>query len=143
MNPVNQIFTEAFDKCSDFLPYNKEWSNQVGHLDNAVYGEHAPKIEYGRMVRSCSPGGRRILIIGTRLGNLVVFDRFTNQDKDEKDQGKAIFIKNCTSALIEGGWFSDISMTTFDMELAVGTEDMVNLGRRMEMLYSSFKKLTT
>lgn len=140
MNEVNVVFTEAFNKCTKEIPFVKEWSNGTGLFDYAVYGDRAPKLGNGELVKSVSPGGRRILFVGTRLGNLVVFDRFAEQAPGQKAAGKAVFVRNTTSVINEGGWFSEIALDDYEMELAVGSDDKVNLGKRMDMLWSAFRK---
>lgn len=62
-------------------PFNIKWSNGTGYHDGAVRGEHAPKLKEGEMVKSITDKGRKIVMMGTSHGgNIVVFDRYTNED---------------------------------------------------------------
>lgn len=140
MNEVNDVFSRAFNSCTKEIPFKKDWSNGTGYFDFAVYGEHAPKLANGELVRSISPGGRRLLIVGTRLGNLVVFDRFAEQAAGQKGDHNAVFVRNTTSIINEGGWFSESALDDYEMEIAVGAGDQINLGKRLEMLWSAFRK---
>lgn len=136
----NEIFTTAFEDCKKEIPFVKEWSNSTGYFDYAVYGGNAPKLANGEMIKSCTPGGRRILIIGTRLGNLAVFDRFKDQRPGEPGAEKAVFVYNCTSAIKVGAWFSQGSLGEYEMGTAVGDHGEGNLGWRIEQLASALKK---
>ncbi len=138
-NVENEIFTAAYNACEKVIAYNPLWSNEVGMHDYAVYGEHAPKLRNEEMVKACTSGGRRLLIIGTRLGNLVVFDRFKDQLPGEAAADKAVFVYNCTSAISLGAWFSRGSLGEFEMGTAVGDQGEGNLGWRINQLYSAMK----
>lgn len=60
------------------IPYSEAWENGTGYLDGAVAGADAPVVAVGEIVGTATPAGRPILIIGTELGNVVVFKRYTN-----------------------------------------------------------------
>lgn len=146
MNEVNEIFTKAYQGCKRELPFNPAWSNGTGYLDFAVYSKEgqltAPKLANGEMVRSNTSQegkGRRIIIIGTRLGNMVIFDRFTDQDEGQKDEDHAIFVYNATTTLKNGGWFSSGALDVWSMETAVGDNVDKNIGWRIEQLASAMK----
>lgn len=146
MNEINQVFTKAYNECKRDLPFNPEWSNGTGYFDFAVYSKQgvitAPKLGNGEMARSnttADGSGRRILIIGTRLGNMVVFDRFTEQGENQKDAARAIFVYNTTTSLKNGGWFNSGALDVWGMEIAVGDGADKNIGWRLEQLASAMK----
>ena len=68
-------FATAFDSASKTVDYNSAWANGTGYLDFAVLGESAPVLIPGETARSVCDKGRRIVIVGTRLGNVVMFER--------------------------------------------------------------------
>lgn len=140
MNEANEVFTAVFNSPVKQIEFQKDWSNGTGYFDFAVYGENAPKLANGELVKCVTPGGRRVLMVGTRLGNLVVFDRFAEQAPGKKGASKAVFVRNTTSVINEGGWFSESKLDSFEMEIAVGGGDQVNLGQRIEMLWSALRK---
>lgn len=140
MNDQNELFTNAFNKITKTIPFKREWSNQTGQFDFAVYGEYAPVIGNGQAVKSLTPSGRRLIIIGTRLGLLVVYDRYANQQPGGDKASKAIFARNTTSAVEGGGWFHQPIFDDIEMAVAVGDESGENLGRRIEQLHSALKK---
>lgn len=79
ITPVAAIFAAQFSKTKA-VPFNPKWANGTGHFDQAVIGEHAPMMVDGDIVCSEDPKGRKIIIIGTPLGNVVVFQRYSNRD---------------------------------------------------------------
>ena len=82
------IFARTFERAQR-IPYDQKWENHKGYFSNAVIGEAAPVIEHGEVVSSISETGRRIIIIGTRFGNVVIFDRYANNEV-------GIFVSNAT-----------------------------------------------
>lgn len=139
INPeTKKIFDDGYDRCTIDLPFNPNWSNGTGLFDYAVYGEHAPTIPIGQMARSATPSGRKLIIIGTRLGNVVVFERQVVGKKETTQT----YCYQSTSNVTQGGWFFDMKLDEIEMELAVGDGDGFNIGRRIDALWTSMKKTT-
>lgn len=83
---MSKIFNDAFADLTinaDILPFNPLWSNGTGYFDNAVDGRHAPALAEGRVVTSVQTTengtGRRLIMIGTCYGNVVLFDRYNGE----------------------------------------------------------------
>lgn len=133
-----QLFDTAFSRIEYVLEYNPKWSNGMGMYDYAIYGEHAPRVASGKMARSSSPSGRRIILIGSRLGTIVIFERVTGTAKKPVI---TIHIQT-TSQLKEGGWFSSQEPDDYELDLALGDERRPNLGQRIDSLYMAMKKQT-
>lgn len=76
------------------IAYNPAWANGTGYFDFAVKGEHAPALENGQVVKSVDEQGRKILIVGFTLGNIVVFER-----RVQKEGVVAIYVINRPRAL--------------------------------------------
>lgn len=76
-----QIFNNAYDKAP-VIEFNEEWNNGTGYYDFAVYGEAAPMLAVGEVVAALSPmpDNRKLLMIGTPVGNVVVFQRYTDNN---------------------------------------------------------------
>jgi len=82
MGANGRIFTETFNNEAVVeIQFNPSWTNGTDYLDHAVEGEHAPVLRPGQMVKATDPRGRRIIIIGTRKGNVAVFDRYSGQSE--------------------------------------------------------------
>lgn len=138
-NEAHDIFTDAYERITTSLPFDKEWSNGMSHFDKAIYGPNAPKLVYGEMKKSATPGGRRIIFVGTRLGTVAVYDRFTENDGTSR---RSVFYIDTTAAIDEGGWFSQRYVNDYEMALAVGDGDDCNIGWRIEQIYSALKRST-
>lgn len=137
---ANQVFTQVFNNIKNEIPFNKEWSNGSGYFDHAITGPHAVKIKNEEIIKSVTPGGRRIIFIGTRLGTIAVFDRFTEQENKDNE---AVFVHNTTSAVSQGCWFSNTALTESELLLLLGEYGYTgeyNLGWRIEQLFSAMKK---
>ena len=132
-NIVNDLFTKAFEKARK-IDFNNKWSNGTGYFDHAVAGEDAPKgVGNGKMLASCTPTGRRILIIGTRLGNAVVFQRYDDRDD--------VFVYNIPQELKRGFCLFDGRLDELNMIKLVGDGMAVrNIGDRLDDLYVAIKR---
>jgi hypothetical protein len=78
INPM-ALFFKRYDEVQTEIPYNPKWENGTGYLDYIVKDE-APQVEIGAAVKCITPLGRKILIVGTRLGNVAVFQRYNNRE---------------------------------------------------------------
>lgn len=60
------------------IEHDPEWENDEGNYVHAVYGMFAPTLSAGEMRKSISPNNRKIILVGTRYGNVVMFQRYSN-----------------------------------------------------------------
>lgn len=131
------FYHSEFVKAS--VAYDPEWA-EGSYMNGAVDAE-IPEIEIGEIARSVFPGEnkRRILIIKTRFGNLVLFERYTPTAEGRLsgpivcNQPRLVRLSEmfrCTSALtiqdlvdaLGDGWCHD------------------NLGLRLEAFFGSVKR---
>lgn len=63
------------------IEYNPDWNNGTGYFNGAVNAE-LPELEIGEVGRckAPAPNNRRILIVKTQFGNVVVFERYTPKE---------------------------------------------------------------
>lgn len=114
-NSQGKVFKEAFNSLLNKgreIPFNPEWSNSTGYYDYVVRGEAAPILAPGEIACSRSNNDRRLIIVGTRMGNACVFDRYSGQD----DGG--VYVSNTPSgmvfeALLPIGSVGEITMIRF------------------------------
>lgn len=141
MNNVNKVFTAVYDECTVELPFQKEWSNGKGYFSPAVESQCKPVLANGEVVKSITPGGRRLIFIGTRLGNICVYDRFTDQKVNEKNCEVAVFAFDCTTTFYKHdkdldwtyNWASTEAIDDTKMISLVGNiATSVNIGLRLE-----------
>lgn len=81
---MSEVFNTAFNTLSStgsVIPFNPAWANGTGYFDHAVDGKHAPTLAPGQIAASTQaegPGqGRRLILIGTGFGNVVLFTRYS------------------------------------------------------------------
>ena len=135
---AHDLFVEQFSKLTQEIEFNPKWSNGVGFFDFAVHGEHAPTVPRGTAMKSTAPGGRRLIVIGTRLGNVVVFERTVATP----GKAKPHIVYNAPSVITNGGWIYEPlkPLEEFSLENLIGSIDHVNIGRQLEDLFSAMKK---
>ena len=112
---ANEIFTTAYSKITKTIPFNEKWNNGTGYFDGAFKGEYAPVVEPGQLVKSIDPDGRRIIIVGTRLGNIVVFDRYSNWEQN------TVFVYQATKEVRALKYFDGFRLGESDLLLLLGS----------------------
>lgn len=70
---MSTIFNKAFAKAIQ-IPFNPSWAKGSDRFDNAVNGEYAPKLKAGELAKSTDQYDRRIILLGTPKGNVIVFN---------------------------------------------------------------------
>lgn len=74
---ANAFVTECVAKRP--IEFNPNWVNESdGYFDRAVKGKHAPVLELGVQYHCVDKDGRNVMLIGTELGNVIVFQRTAN-----------------------------------------------------------------
>lgn len=77
-------FNEMFTFVTKEIPFNPEWNNGTGYYDGACKGSDKVVLESGEMAKCISPmpNNRKMIFVGTPVGTVVVFERFSGGDKD-------------------------------------------------------------
>lgn len=77
---IGRLFDRHWSEATP-IEFNRNWANGTGYFDHAVRGEHAPVLKAGEIVcaKAPLPDNRKILIIGTPCGNVVLFRRYTTR----------------------------------------------------------------
>lgn len=100
------------------IEYNPNWGNGTGYYDFAVSGQHAPSLNVGQQVAALSDNGRRIIITGTPVGNLVVFQRYSDRDD--------IITFNASRHFDSLKLNGNRRLTVSEVEMFIGTDDCVD-----------------
>lgn len=137
---VKQSFDGAFEQVKEKLidssvgpvSYNPEWENGTGYFDNAVT---LNRLSPGEMACSQCPKGRKILLIGTRLGNCVVFYRYSNDDGAQI----AYNVPHEVEKLLD---LSKSRLYADNIDLVLGDADeyrewLPNIGHRLEDVFNA------
>jgi hypothetical protein len=71
------FFLEKFNATKRILPFSTDWKNGDGHFYNLVNGKaYSDMLKPGETARSKDDQDRRMILIGTRLGPVVVYQRY-------------------------------------------------------------------
>lgn len=139
------VFEKAFSKAAP-IHYDGRWANGTGYLNSFCqnsrkFNPAAPSLEEGEAVSFTDNLGRRAVGIGTRFGNIVVFERHSPKfsEIDEPIRGR-IFVYNATSEFRELGL--NISSTTLseqDLIYLLGDEWVDNIGIKLANMAKCFE----
>ena len=71
---ANEFFVMVWNAIGTVVNYSESWKNGTGYLDNGV---NVPVLK-GEMVKFTDEYDRKGILIGTRFGTVVVFQRFSD-----------------------------------------------------------------
>lgn len=77
-NYVAQEFNKRFEQITPELEFNPSWHNGTGYFDRAVTEAKLPP---GHEAKTVADDGRKIILIGTRSGTCVVFERELSENR--------------------------------------------------------------
>jgi len=75
INSMSERFEEVYH-YAEKMEYNSSWSDGGEYLSGAV----KTPLKSGVVMASVCPKGRKILLIGTPVGTVVVFERYVNNN---------------------------------------------------------------
>ena len=75
------LFENTFTKIKRVLEFNKEWSDGQGGFGPAVSHSDFQCLYPGEIVKSETPGKRRMIIVGTTYGPAIIYERYMPRDK--------------------------------------------------------------
>lgn len=128
----NSTFTRAYDTITNVIPFNPEWKNATGYLDGAV----KVKLDAGQTAKSYDDFNRRIILVGTPVGTIVLFDRHTGNDNPEKEN--IVVVLNRPHHLI--GVIDEGSQSDDDFIRIVGYSPVSNIGTVLRGLVGAANK---
>lgn len=80
-NTVCSEFTRAFKHVEKEVAFSPAWiRGHNGYWNGAVMGLMAPSLAVGEVVKTMDDFGRRAIFIGSKKGNIVLFDRYRPTD---------------------------------------------------------------
>lgn len=130
---VSKEFNDKFETITNNIAFDPAWKNGTGYFDHAV--EKDLGLRDGDLGRSTDEHGRRIILIGTMFGNVVLFERFA-PDQDEDGERSSFIVRNLPNHVrkLEGGAFPH-QMDSNLMFYYLGDN---NIGTRLKNLMKSF-----
>lgn len=128
---IEKAFEYSLLKIKESVAFNPEWRSDNGYFENAI---NFP-VECGKVVKSvCSFSDRRLILVGTPLGTVVVFERFA-----PKTGQKFVLIHNSHKDLAPMLGSGGLSMAQFS--LVVTSWDIEeNIGSYLGKLYGAMQK---
>lgn len=79
---MSKHFDEVYAAVTTTLAFDKGWKNDTGYLDKFVHADVG--LRPGDMAKFIDDYGRRAVAVGTRHGNVVVFERYLPTAPDNK-----------------------------------------------------------
>ena len=132
-------FNERFDAINNEVTFNANWSNGCGYYPNAIRGEHGVKLVPGELAKSTATNNRKMIFVGTRLGTLVVFERFANGEK-------GVYVLNAPHKLNKLRLYSTSGgLNEADMTRIIGTKwdhKPTNIGTMIEAIIEAVNTTT-
>lgn len=143
-NNVNDFWNILYNDdafVSKDIAYDPEWANGTGYYDGAVKADMA-ELGVGQVGRSRSPApnNRRILIVKTRYGNVVVFERMTPA---EDGTLKGPITINMPDMIRHTELIGTEGPLTIDQLVSIfgnGVQPVYNVGVRLEHLLTYMKQ---
>lgn len=124
MNAAN--FSNVFNSITCTIEFNEDWNNGTGYYNGAVKQNQLPP---GKRAKCVSPDNyRRIVLIGTRFGNAVFFERYTQDDT----KTNIIVVSNVPRQL--NGFVPSGSMSD-ELFLQLASYDFANVGTAIEAMH--------
>ena len=126
-NAVGTIFTERYNQVTTVIDFDPKWANGTGYYDHAV---EKVDLKPGEMAKSFDAGtSRRIILVGTRFGCVVVFDRYSNQGEG------GVYVTNEPNEFVVKQFVPSGSIGEHSMYVLLGSWGIeTNLGKTIEKM---------
>ena len=124
-NLPGKIFQRIFQQIQNEIPFDPSWVNGTGYLDGAVSHPLPP----GKMAKTIDNYDRRVILIGTRFGTVVVFDRHQGQT----DGG--VYVSNRPQSVTIGALMTGTAIGGGEMACVLG-DWVPNIGETIEKIYA-------
>ena len=125
-NAPGRIFEQAYNSIKVNISFDSKWKNGTGYLNGAIKVPLQP----GELSKSVDDYNRRVILIGTRFGTVVIFDRYKNQVDD------GVYVSNKPDNYTFKVLMSGSSIGEGEMSLLVGPWGALdeNIGFTIEKL---------
>jgi hypothetical protein len=139
---TQEYFTAVFNaESTREVEFNAEWNNGTGYFD-ALVNEAFPDMKVGTIAKTVTPVGndRRILIVKTCFGNVVIFDRYSDNALKGDD---ATFTYNCPREVEKLARISGSRLNENDMRYLVGEPEFSSIYPNIGETIEGFKHMFT
>jgi len=125
------VFDRAYKEITKTISYDRSWSDGHGYHVPFLKATDFYFVKVGDVLRSVTPGGRRLIMIRTRYGMVMVSERYMPDDK----RGQHIVVEACDAVhavfndyFEEGGLIEPVNGV--NLTVVLGTDDVIkeNIG---------------
>lgn len=124
-----RYFDSHYAQIEQTIEFKEEWANGTSYFDGAVWTPLQP----GELAKSVDPYGRKIILVGTRYGTCVFFERYARQDPSDE----LITVVSNTPARVRS-LVTDGNIGYDEFSRCVTKS--ANIGTAIEKLFSDFKR---
>lgn len=124
--PTIRQFDKALEAAVRTIPFDPKWNNGTGYFDHLVKDDLG--LESGEVARSTDNLMRNIIVIGSPLGNLVVFERRARKHDSVSESDPVVVVTNLPSEL---RWLYSTALTADEFDTVMGIPGNLNLGERL------------
>lgn len=128
-HPTIRQIDSVLTKIERFVPFDPKWNNGTGYFDHLVHDDL--KLEDGEVRRFADYMMRNGIIIGSPLGNLVIFERRARKLDKVQPHDAVIVVTNLPREL---RWMYPNELTSDEFNTIMGIPGNPNLGKRIETI---------
>lgn len=122
-------FDAQFEKIEQTLEYNAKWENGTGYFNHLVSDKDLQStLEIGSLAKCVDPHGRKMIIMQTGLGLLVLFARHNDENTSFRVNADRDLIKEVDGFKEE---CSDSVVTAKGFDIIFGEADTETLAQRL------------
>lgn len=125
-HPTIRQIDSVLAKIERFVPFDPKWNNGTGYFDHLV--KEDLELEDGEVVRFVDNMMRNGIIIGSPLGNLVIFERRARKLDKVQPHDTVIVVTNLPREL---RWMYPNELTSDEFNTILGIPGNPNLGERL------------
>ena len=128
-HPTIRQIDSVLAEIERFVPFDPKWNNGTGYFDHLVHDDL--KLENGEVRRFADYMMRNGIIIGSPLGNLVIFERRARKLDKVQPHDAVIVVTNLPREL---RWMYPNELTSDEFNTIMGIPGNPNLGKRIETI---------
>lgn len=122
-------FNAQFEQIEQTLEYNAKWENGTGYFNNLVTDKDLQStLDIGALAKCVDPHGRKMIIMQTGLGLLVLFARHNDDNTSFRVNADKDLIKEVAGFKEE---CSDAVVTAKGFDIIFGEADTETLAQRL------------
>lgn len=125
-HPTIRQIDSALAKIERVVPFDPKWNNGTGYFDHLVKEDLG--LEDGEVVRFVDKTLRNGIIIGSPLGNLVIFERRARKFEMVHPHNAVVMVTNLPREL---RWMYPNELTSDEFNTILGIPGNPNLGERL------------